>query len=75
VYARIEPFGPHAEELRLGILGQIMVALGGDGKKKFTPYDFTLSQVDTVPRNSPEAVAAQIKEVFGGMIGPKENAT
>ena len=71
VYSQIEPFGPHAEELRLGILGATFTSLYMKKGSKFPdPLDYTVSLRNVNKGIKKKAVAntelpEQLKTLFG----------
>ena len=69
----IEPFGPHAEELRFGILGMLLAsAFGGKKAGRMTAYDFTVSQ-RPLPSGKPQpGLADAIMSALGKLAVTKD---
>jgi hypothetical protein len=73
-YFQLEPFGPHAEELRLGIIGSIIANVfgGGKGSKKFIPTDFTVSLKPEIKQGPETGLADKLKKAFKNTIPASE---
>jgi hypothetical protein len=73
-YYRIEPFGGHAEEMRFGILGSILVSLlgGKSTEGKLDPRNFTLSLKPKVKTTPMKGLAEAFKSIFKNAIPSSE---
>ena len=73
-YHGIEPFGPHAEELRFGVLGATIASVYSSKKSKTPkPIDFTVSMRSEKEKKEPrynKELPSQLKEMFGANAIP-----
>jgi len=71
-YFQIEPFGPHAEELRLGILATSNLLPHVKKGTKLDPRNFTLSLKPEVKKKPDVDLVSQLQSTFKNTIPSSE---